>query len=194
MSTTYQFDLAFRGERNYLQGADIFDALIGLTGWHGPVSLHFHRLMRSGVDAIEVADGRPAACFDAAFWYGPPEARRCLGLCANPARPILERKPYDEPSVVAGAVVRPPRIESPGPIRASFMDRVLALNKLLLTRQFAPDKGSFRLARLDLEFVPENPTKLVLVHQASMGLRFVRSEILADDCSAGSVFFSLAID
>ena len=194
MSATFQLDLAFRGERDYVQGADIFEALVELTGWHGPVSLHFHRVMRFGVDAIEVTDARGAATFDAVFWYGPLGARKCLGLRADPARPILKRKPYNEKSVVAGAVISPPRIESSGPVDASFMERVLALDKALLMRLFTPDRGSFRLLRLDLEYVPESPKELVLIHRASMGSRFVRMEILADGHSVGAVFCSLAIE
>jgi hypothetical protein len=189
----YPLDLAFRGDRDYLQGGDIFTALIELTGWRGAVSLHFHRLMRSGVDAMEIPDGRPGADFDAVFWYGPTEKQRCLGLRADPSRTVLARIPYDEESVVADAVIVPPRIESPGPGRASFIERVLALDKLLLKHQFAPEKGRIRLARLDLDYVPASPREIVLIHQASLGPRLMRCRIMADGHMAGSIFASFPI-
>ncbi len=189
----FELDIPFKGARQYVHASDIFNELVALTKWRGGVSLHFHRPIRCSIEAAELAAGESGSGPDALFWYGPADRRRCLALRGNPERPVTARRPYDEALVVADAVMDPPWIRSAGPGNASFIERVLALNKVLLNRQFSVAGGRWWFARLDLDRVPENAVRIELLSRRALGARMTKSHIVVDGLTLGSVFFSAAM-
>lgn len=183
-------DLPFRGARDYLQGADIFNALIDLTGAQENMSLRLHALMHHGIDAVPIPDvTTDLKQFAGVFIYGGPEGLQKIGLRDN-SKIVTKRVPYDEPRVIADASVHDHRIVSPGPSEFTFMERVLALNKALL-QDIIPIEGIRWLAtRLDLTRVPSSPMTLAVELVERLGTRLTKSSIAVDGEDVGFVYFS----
>ena len=111
LNQTVPLDLNFKGERDYLRGTDIFNALVDLTCARDHISLRLHRVMRNRVEAVRIHDVRTNLKeFAGLFLYGNPESLQKIGLREDPMRPILGRYAYDDDRVIADANVFGKRI------------------------------------------------------------------------------------
>ncbi len=182
--------LAFKGERDYLHGSDIFNALAALTGAREDVVLQMNKVMRRALNAVPAPDGRPSGEFSALFEYGGGGGRCWIALVEDASVEVTARRPYDEASVAAGARLSGNRIESPGSGAATFIERAIALNKVLLNARFAPEIIKWWFTRLELDRVPENPRSVALTFVAGVGARITKSSIEADGAGCGRIYFS----
>jgi hypothetical protein len=189
-SARTRLPLAFKGSRDYLQGGDIFNALADLTGAREGISLQMKKVMRHPLDSVSVPAGRPGGGFSAWFEYGGAGNRHCIGLLEDASSEVPGRMPYDEDAVIAGAHLSEARIESPGPGVATFIERVIALNKVLLNARFAPQKLKWWFTRLELEMLPAAPRSIALTLAASVGARLTKSIIEVDGVPCGHIYFS----
>ena len=182
-------DLKFKGERDYLHGTDIFDALTAVTGARFGIALWLYRIVRCGLEAVPLAAAprRPRE-FAGLFAYHANDATRWVDLREDRAIEVLGRTPYDEDSVITDAVIEGGAIGSPGPSRYSFIERVVALNKVLLRRAVADVPWLF--TRLELDRLAEAPCALRLRLCHRFGVRLIKSAIAADGAPLGFIYFS----
>ena len=180
-----------KGARDYLHGTDIFNALVDLTGARENLSLRLRRVMRHGIEAAPIRDaGTDLKEFAGLFLYGRPDTLRQIGLRENPAIEVKGRVPYAESEVTADAKLRAEVIVSPGPSRYTFIERVIALNKVLLLESVSTPKVRWWLTRLDLTRVPSPATMLSLGLAERCGMRLIKSWITADGEDVGYIYFS----
>lgn len=187
-------DLRFKGERTYLHGTDLFDAMVELarraTGAGvSDIRMSFYRPIRRSVAARRVTSGaavpRPCALFELKS-AGQPVAWELI----EGSEPVAGRRPYDETDVTAGAVVRDRLITQPAPTAYSFIERVVALNKRLLDQLRGDPSVSWWFGRLELSRLPAPAPALDLRVETDLGARLVRSSIEIDGRREGSIYFS----
>jgi hypothetical protein len=180
-------DLAFKGSRDYLHGTDLFEALVALTGAREQVSFRVRKVMRCGLEALPMEEDAPVEWCCAVFGYSCGAERFQIGVRERPGVLVTGHRPYDEDAVRADAILRGDQVESPGPVAATFFERVLAINKLLMTRVFPEVKDGWLFTRLELDRVPERPRMVGSRFLAATGTRLVKTSVIADHVEIGYV-------
>lgn len=195
-----QMDIPFRGKRDYLQGADLYQFIVDRVGGdlpEGPLQLQFHTLLRRqgellvGVD--EVASWRKRPEYRGEGRFGPPGEARQVVLVETDAE-VAERKLCNESEVVKGAEVdvadRSAVLAFPS--GGTPMEMVVFLNKQLHFQVLPEVKEKWLFVRLELnQRLPETGEReLKLVLRQVLGNRFTKTEILIDDVSYGFIIFS----
>jgi hypothetical protein len=183
----------FRGARDYVQGTDLFRALTDATAATGPICLEIHRVIRCNAEAFradEQNQHRPDLNNIAAtFEYGSGDERRCVFVRERPDLKIAIREPYDEQAIVANAVLNNGEILSDPPSHGTFVERVLALNKLLLASVAGP-QHEWWFSRLNLASMQRDECRLMLRFAGSFQWKLTKTLIIADGSEAGEVYFS----
>ena len=186
-------DVPFKGARDYLTGADLFDALLGVTGARGSVVLVMRRLMQRPVSAISIPPGVDPSAYPAEFHYSSTQSDCTVVLREDPSREVTRRIPYDEECVTAPAVISGTSLSCRLSETYSFIEQVVALNKLLLNRSaVGADSPKWLFTRIELDTVPEAPEVLDLKLVATIGSRITKTAIRTDGELVGHIYFSRA--
>jgi len=193
--TTVELKLPFLGQRTYLHGTTLFNALQGRFPGMRNIDFRLFTLIQSDRVAVEMLSpgakrGREHSATLLATGGGAP-----LHVGVAPLEPsgAIAREPFDEGAIVGPArlLADAGRIELDAPAPFPFVTTVVALHKALLLKAIAsPPAGQWLFTRLELKHVPETFGSLVLERRASLGLKLVRSDILVDSASVGSIYFS----
>jgi len=192
MEAAKPLDLVLKGDRDYVTGADILLALLHETDAVSDLTLRFHRLTDHGIEMVELAATDPIGEAEGVFLYkdstGSP--RRVLLRALN--QTIEARVPYPEELAIADAVIEGQTVRSRKAEGFSFIERAIALNKLLLTRLCATDKSTkWIFTRIDLPERPRMPMPVVSLTASSIANpRLIRSELRLDDRPYGHIWFS----
>lgn len=200
MIRTYPLELPFRGERSYLHGTDLHQAIMGALGSDlpaGPVSITFHSLLKQLPDLICSADSLRHLRDDPAF---RGELRLGSGenvlnaVLMESARPATERKICNENDVAAAAVVdeaaKSATLDEPQV--GNLIEQIVFLNKHLHLKLLPHLSPKWLFAKLELSapLATAAPRQIALVLKQVLGNRFTRSEILFDGQRFGSISFS----
>ncbi|MEN3943438.1 hypothetical protein WJU23_19210 [Prosthecobacter sp. SYSU 5D2] len=200
MTRTYPLELPFRGERTYLHGTDLHQAIVAALGADlpaGPVSITFHSLLKQLPDLVCSTDSlrhlRDDPTFRGEVRFGSGDAVLNAALLES-TRPATERKICNENEVAAAAVVdetaKSATLEADGP--GNLIERIVFLNKHLHLKLLPHLSPKWLFARLELSapLPAEAPQQLSLVLKQVLGNRFTRSDILFDGQRFGSISFS----
>jgi hypothetical protein len=183
-------DLPFKGNRQYLHGTDIFDAVIPLTKPRHGVAFRFHSLMRNPIDLVPVVGTSEGGAAGFYVRYEDNGAKSVWQFRENLARRVTGRVPYDESDVVSDAVYGDDHIESPGPSPYSFIERTVALHKALLRRRADGEgQGAWLFTHLDLTRVPSSPKRIRLKLSGFLGTKMAKSTIECDGEALGQITF-----
>jgi len=192
MAAARKLDLVLKGERDYVTGADIFQALLRETGAVSDLSLRFHRLTDHEIEMVELAAADPIGEAEGVFLYKDASGSPKRALLRALDGKVGTRQPYPEELAIADAVIEGQTIYSRKAEGFSFIERAIALNKLLLTRLCATDKTTkWIFTRIDLPVCPRMPMPLVSLRASSIANpRLIRSELRLDDRPFGHIWFS----
>lgn len=201
MTLPHPLDLPFRGSRDYLQGADIYEKMLeeGKEIFPaGPLQIQFHTLLRRQPDMIwsqdSLTEWRNNPAYRGEAHFGPAKAGMNVVLLES-ERPITQRKECNEKDVVAASQVdvASKTATLPFPCCGTPMEMVVFLNKQLHFQVLPQVKEKWLFVKLDLsEALPEGNEQLILVMKQVLGNRFTRTEILVDGKSFGFITFSTA--
>lgn len=187
-SQRFPIDVGFKGERPYLQSADIFDAIVARTGARRDLRLTIRRLLSHplyAVPAHEIADPEGAA----GRFRGHSERDEFDFVIVEHAdMAVASRVPYDEQRVVADACLEGDMISSRTGKGASTMERVVALNKLLIHSVINPGK-KLLFSSVTLSQLPEREAHLTVRLEARLGTKLYRSSIARDGRGIGEITF-----
>jgi hypothetical protein len=200
MTRTYPLELPFRGERTYLHGTDLHQAIVAALGEDlpaGPVSITFHSLLNQLPDLVCSTESlrhlREDPTFRGEVRLGGGDTVLNAALMES-TRPATERKICNENEVAAAAVVdetaKSATLEA-GQI-GNLIERIVFLNKHLHLKLLPHLSPKWLFARLELTapLPAEPPRQLSLVLKQVLGNRFTRSDILFDGQRFGSISFS----
>ncbi|MCC7275275.1 MAG: hypothetical protein IT561_21585 [Alphaproteobacteria bacterium] len=170
-------DPPLTGERSYIHGADIFDALLALTGARQDMVL----ALRAASDcAIAVIDGATApdslACGD--FRHRRAGQIRRLLLRRLPDRPIARRSALDDATLAAGATFARDGARLPAGGDASFVMRATALCLALLERDRPDDYWT--LAEIACRRPPPADAAVAITVASHVGGRYRKATLAAD--------------
>lgn len=188
-----QLSLPFLGNRSYLHGTTLFDALSRHVPKKARRVFKFSRLITTNrvmVAALERIDARGDPV-SATLAYQTDSDTGCLGVMPLEPGKDLIRIPYDEGLVTNVARFSSRRVELDLPSPFSFVATIVPLNKALLLREVPQEgRGQWLFTRLDVDEVPERAGPIVLVVRDSLGGRIVRSEVEVGGSRVGELYFS----
>jgi hypothetical protein len=193
MSVPFELDLWFLGQRHYLHGTTLYDALAANGRKGTGLSFRMNRLIESdrvavqGFDPERDAPGR----YSATLVWNEGASQMALGVSPLPPSPVPSRRTFDEEVIVGRAKFAGATVTSRTPAEDSLVRNLVPLNKALLQRLLAPpDPGQWLFVRLDLDQHAETFEELRLTHRSSLGYAAVSSSIEIDGRNAGTVIFS----
>lgn len=190
----HKLNLAYKGERDYLHGTDIIPVLFTLTGPVEQISIQIHRMMSRPLFAYvaeeaEIGQLRSTGKLCAVMVYvDSKEGRTFMVVTEDENSKIMERNPYDEKPVTTGFEVIGQKINQKIPGEGTFIERVVALNKILLNHVIG--NNSWLFTRIDLNYAPLEPRSLSIELSRVMGGQSFKSVITGDGEQIGSIFFS----
>jgi hypothetical protein len=196
MSTeTVALDLDFKGQRNYITGADIARSMLAIIGSCTSLRIEFHHMAAVALMMREVASMELHALKQRDDVYA---LLACKDLSSNlrywiaqamPQAPALSRVDYDESIYTRRAVLMGSSIQADAhALQANPLDALVALNKHLLNHCVEVHPWIF--VRLDLQQWPfdSKDVQLQLLGNASHGIH--RTTISSNGKVVGSIYFT----
>ena len=200
----YPLTMSFKGSRDYLQGADIFNALTQTLTAALPsdeqgateVFLAIHALAHRQCDLQlrEYGDdpqARPQEPLVAQFGMvcRGQEVRAWL---TESERPVSSRLPYREEEIAAATALRGKAIVYVGESRYTPAEVLVAMTKLLHSALLPLPAGRWILSKLELAALPLPPAvdglQIELLH--NLNNRLTKSAITRKGTTLGQIFFS----
>lgn len=192
--------LQFKGDRDYLQGAEILPIALRALSDDGSqnviseIDIVFHTLARTGLTLVEnVPPGKEAKAQLSCTIDG---TRRKLFLVED-GRPITERHPYPEEQIVAVTTIDADSPTATSAARLPFtnIERWIAMTKALHHAAYPQAKGKWLFARARLasyqDTTRENVEHRIQI-QSDFGGKLTRSTLAVDGRNIGDIFFALA--
>ncbi len=190
--------LSYKGNREYLHGSDIFNALSGmaaeLTGVSGAYieRITFRRFARMSCDVSTEPPADPSGIVCQAKLHAPGQAACTDVWLVETTNPVTSRKPFDEAQLLANATLgsdgRSARLPRGGGY--SPIEEVIALTKHLNYAVSPTVNGKWVFGQLDLtKPLPADHQELEIRMKSLVGGRFTVNEILADSRSIGLIRF-----
>jgi len=174
--------LPFRGDRNYLQSATLFDDMLAWGGGNPRnIDLVFHRKTERqvGYDTSPPAD-------DALLVATWRDADKSIFVVESD-QPITQRVAYDEQSLVDRFEFGPDGVVVPADIGDfTVMEAIVAAFKALLHRTVVPHKPKLVFVRVRLQSVPQLPLEVRFSRRIG---EFYQGDIRADGRAVGQIFF-----
>lgn len=172
-----RFTVPFLGERKYVQGASVLDALDVLLSSARQIDVRFSRPMTRNVLEV-VPDSKDSPCTIELTNIGGRQSFGVREVAENP-----QREPYDESAALSGAWFR----DSQAGMKVRNFADVVALNKAFLHRVSPPDPSKqYLFARLEIDDYPFPWGEIELAFATKAGPLFVST--LSGACS-GKVYF-----
>lgn len=198
-SQTIDLDLRFKGDRDYLHGTDVYEALLGglrrqIPDLGGRIRYAFHRIARTALRA-EIGDaGVPPK-------VGPVVAEMVVGGHDAPlvarahetGEPVTGRYAYDEDSIRGQCHIDGSRISMAGATPFKPIEVAVAMTKLLHNHLQPPETGKWMFTRLDLSrpFEPADIAGMTVTQVRQLGAKLTMSEVGAVGQKIGAIYFSV---
>jgi hypothetical protein len=187
----FRFPMTFKGERDYVTGADIVALAVERARPKGPWRIDFrepvtHDLTGTWASREGLTYLRQRGIADVVLTCTEDGAERYFVFGQDRGRPVTDRIPYDEDAVLAGAVIDGDAISQEGGA-GTIYDRVVALNKRLLDETVERHPW-WKFTRLECDRVPRDVRSITILRTANMGA-LVHSEIEADGKYLGMIDF-----
>lgn len=188
-------NLHFKGNRNYITGADIAQAMLNHTGACSRLRIEFHHMAACALSMHEVsADQLPAMKQrdDVYAWLACQDAsglqRYWLASAQTPASDVL-RLDYDESVFTRHAVLDGTGIHADADsLQASPVDALVALNKHMLN-QFV-EVHPWVFVRLDMQHWPFDTRHVFLKCPAQASHGLYKTQIVSNGTSLGAIYFT----
>lgn len=179
--------IAFKGTRPYLQSADIFNALVAVTGAKQDFLLKFTSMLSTPIEAVPAGEVEAPNKAPARFRALGPEGE--IDLVIRPAGHVgsLERVPYDEDAVTCQSVIVDRAISCDNGASATPLERMVALHKRLIHEVLKPGK-KLLFTSVSLSHLPVGPN-LRIELQANLGTKLFRSAVSSDGERLGEIVF-----
>lgn len=187
----------FKGTRHYIQGPDLFNAVQALalfaTGAKGAYvsKLAFTRFAYFKCDLVLSPEATDTACNPMGEGeFSLPDGRHQPFLLSEGTQAPLERRPYDEDSMVVSASYAGQVATLQAPIQHSSIEAVVALTKVLNYRLSPPKTGKWVFGKIDLtKALPSIQNHLTITRTKSVSGRFSVNDINIDGARVGTIQF-----
>jgi hypothetical protein len=191
---SYTLKLTFKGDRHYLHGTDIIPALLEITGPASNLSVQIYRmtshfLVAQHVTASQLTELRKSKKLCALMSYEHPTySQAVIAVTEDMSQKVMSSRPYDEAAVVQTATRSGDKISQGASQTGTFFERVVALNKRLLTE--LEGEPNWLFCGLELAQVPARSAPLSIVMTNNVGRGLYKSSIAANGAEIGSIVFA----
>lgn len=185
--------LCFLGQRDYLQGTTLFDALEPWYAGGSDIRFKLGRMMKTDRVGVEEVSGSAfdVSKYAATLLWRAASGERQLGVVGLAPSANPQRMPFDEEAITGRAQWEAQQVTLVGQQGESLVRSVVALNKALLFKVFSPPlPGQWLFTRLELRRPVPVFDHLRLTYKSNVGLAAVSTAIEVDQARAGSVMFS----
>ncbi|RME60792.1 hypothetical protein D6779_01470 [Candidatus Parcubacteria bacterium] len=189
----------FKGEREYIQGPDIYNAMV-----KGPRNADLTDIRFSVHEFVKVSTCKIFSStskeeidklghFEARCQYCHNGLPVWLGLRTDPDTASGEkvREPYQEERVTSLCRIEVDEITLDGMSPFSFIETIVAMNKHHLQTLFPGAPGKWVFTRIDLIHGCNKKEGLKLVFRHNVGFRLTKSDVVVDGVKIGDIYFSL---
>ena len=189
----------FKGERNYVQGPDLFNEMmqvfmgkelsnIRFTAHEFisvPKGLIYSSIEKEELNEIKNADTRCQLNVDGITQW--------LAISADTKANSIEikRQEYDEEKLIKKCNISQENVILSGDSPYTFIETIVSMNKYLLQNIFPNISGKWIFTRIDLVKFSTATTGLSLQFKHNMNFRLTKSDILVDGEKIGELYFSL---
>ncbi|MFB1489889.1 MULTISPECIES: hypothetical protein [unclassified Thiocapsa] len=186
------FQLKFKGTRNYLQGGDIYNAIAeALSARFGGhlVRLAFKHFARNQCQLLFQHPAETGKVMGNGTWQAASGEMQRFWLCETD-RPVTESYPFDEDAITAPAQLEGEAIVGHRSNDYSVIENVIALTKRL-NYSLSPDvDGKWLFGQLDLTAgLPDTWQTIRIDRMVCVGDSFSRNRILIDGTDYGEIRF-----
>ena len=193
MNDSQTLTLCFLGQRDYLHGTTLFDALRPWYENRTHIQFKLGRLMKTDRVQVELlpGGGGTEVNYSATLRWGEVGTEHRIGVMPLESSPSPERVPFDEESIVRRAQFEDRSVTVTDPQGESLIRMMVALNKALLFRILTPPlPGQWLFTRLELETAPISFQQVSLRFRSNVGVAAVTSSIEVDGRNLGTLMFS----
>ena len=186
-------DLKFKGERTYLRGTDMLDAVLTFFPGLKNISVRFQKIPTRQLAAMVLNEPVSKRDEMTALIRGRlNENKVSVGMLEMSDGEPPGRYAYDDSEVIADAEIdlRSQFAEMRRNRDFSTIEQCVALQKALLVRCFADADIHWYFARLEVSGLPAEFDVLSLRVTQALGRKLVRSAIALDGTELGDIYFS----
>jgi hypothetical protein len=192
-------EFQFKGSRSYIQGPDIFNAMIGEGGAAAELSnirFSVHDFVRTPICRIYQGSSKEEinSVHDicARCQFDVDGITRWLVMTQDSGDAASgKRNDYDEARVVGLCRMEGEGITMVGQSPFTFIETIVSMNKHMHQQLFPEVAGKWIFTRIDLEQGCMAQEKLALQFRHNMNYRLTKSDILVDGKKIGDLYFSL---
>jgi len=194
----YNLDLCFKGQRTYIQGGDIYNALTAIL---------LEKLAYQNINKIDFSlhnmSAKSLYC-ELTSDFNKDEAQSILSFYENDTKHHLvvyesdktidSRYDYPEEEITKACGINPETktIELKAKLRFTDIEIIVAMNKALLEKLFPESRGNWLFTRLQLNSLiskrEAQDFNLELTH--NLGGKLLKSKVRVDGLDAGFIYFS----
>jgi len=194
-----ELEFTFKGERQYVQGADIYNAMINQFRGKEITNIYFsiHDFIRSKDCLLYISDdpanvgtdrNYPARC---RVRVDGGEKYLFLEEDIKDKGPV-ERYDYDESVIHRACRLEKSSIYLVSRSPYTFAETIVSMNKKLLCQRYPDAAGFWAFVRLELRFQCEERDSLRLVFLHNLHFRLTKTGLYYRDDEIGNIYFSLA--
>ena len=176
----------------------MFNSVLDLIeGWTllERVNFSFHKMTSSPIKVVDIQNydkgiHQQVAQCTAKFKDGPTNTYCLVEMPGE----VTGRYAYPESEITQNAKITGDRIKLKGETGYSFIENVVALNKLFLEQKFSEVNGKWVFSRIKLHEIPNKKIdSIILVFRKSLGTKLTDSSIFINsgDNKIGSIYFTL---
>lgn len=193
-----QVTFKFKGARNYIQGTDMFNAVIsGATGATiENIRFTIHDFVHTPVCQLYSADNKEdlsdvqGIC--ARFQYDENGITHYFALTESDGDVnSAERHEYDEDRIVSLCALEQDKIILKAYSPFTFIETVVSMNKHMHQQLFPDAPGKWIFTKIDLDAAIDARDNLALQLKHNMNYRLTKSDILLNNNKVGDIYFSL---
>lgn len=189
-------EFAFKGKRQYVTGADIFNATVGR---HPPALLrnvHFtiHGIVRSTSCELHESDSPASLDFPevrARARFDVDRVTRWAALIESTSASTSRREEYPEDRVTSLCRIKDEHVVLDNKSPFTFIETIVAMNKYLHQKLFGDVGGQWMFTGIDLTLGCNARERIALQVDPRANYRLTRAVILLENKPIGSLFFSL---
>ena len=192
--------LCFKGERDYLQGADIYQAVVDAIRGElrepvGGMRMAIRRFFGRQPDLLWMDSPEPSARPESAVvdYTVDLPARRSGGWLVESGRPVECRLLFDEARIALQCAYSDRRVGVAGELGFLPIEVLVAMTKQLHQRNLPAPTGRWIFTRIELKRLlrRSDASALSVTLEENLHNRLTRSSIVAGGEAIGSIYFSL---
>jgi len=193
--------LAYKGDRDYLHGTDIYNALTRIIGGGNPgivfnsIKMSFHKVTRNQCKLTygdhSLLKQMPKDINVEVRFISP--SSDTIGWLTETAEPVVDRIPYHEEDIVKKTSIDGKLIAINGEVKFTPIEILVAMTKHLHMMLYPVNVGRWFFTRLDLNrlLTISDASKLSLEIDKNLNNRLTKGSIHSGEEMLGHIYFSV---